>query len=64
MEQINKLETIFAEGSFTDRLNALETSLLRGGTSSLDFKCTPGLICQVGGDECDSGVFCNVGEGM
>jgi hypothetical protein len=65
MEQINKLETIFSEGSLTDRLNALETSLLRGGASILDHTCDVGWHCEAGTETwCSSGISCDIGKIM
>jgi hypothetical protein len=54
MEQIDKLETIFSEGSLSDQLNDLETSLLKGGGVSKP-SCTSGGGCSRGGGCKDGG---------
>jgi hypothetical protein len=58
MEQINKLEIVFSGRSLEDQLNALETSLLRGGTSDPSTGCISGTSingCKNGYGGCKSG---------
>jgi hypothetical protein len=69
MEQINKLETIFTEGSLTDQLNAVETSLLRGGTLPGDACCDQGIDCSAGNMNevppgCTKGCSCSIGNSI
>jgi hypothetical protein len=67
MEQINKLEAIFSSGSLTDLLNAVEASLLRGGTLLDDTCCAQGKMCLTGTIidgvcTCDEGTLCASGS--
>jgi hypothetical protein len=58
MKQINQLETIFTEdSSLTERLNDLETFLLKGGGYKIkNPSCISGGGCNSGGGCKDGGV--------
>jgi hypothetical protein len=68
MEHVSKLEVIFSSGSFTDILNAVEASLLKGGTLLDTICCDPGTMCkegtvdEKGNHTCAAGISCTSGS--